>query len=174
MEYWAGKTNVVADALSRQNEDGGCLLAISIPHWDFVAAVRQTQSTDPEVQRIIKDLQFGEMLRPWEFQDGILRLKSKLYVPPHTALTATIIAMIHESCHEGYQRTLHRLSRDFYWSGMKRQVQDIVSNCSICQRNKTETLKPAGLLQPLPTPHHISYRWISSTGSHVHKEKMSS
>lgn len=120
-----------------------------------MAAVRETQSTDLEVQHIIKELQFGEVLGPWEFQDGTLRFKTKLYILPHTALTTTIISMIHESCHEGYQRTLHRLSRDFYWPGMKRQVQDIVSNCSICQRNKTETLKPAGLLQPLPTPHHI-------------------
>lgn len=62
--------------------------------------------------------------------------------------------MMHESCHEGYQRTLHRIRREFYLPGMKQQVQTFVSNCSTCQRNKTDTLKPGGLLQPLPIPHH--------------------
>lgn len=51
-----------------------------------------------------------------------------------------------------YQKTLQRAAADFYWPGMKRQVQDIVRTCAICQRNKAEHLQPAGLLQPLQVP----------------------
>lgn len=155
VEYKAGKSNIVADALSRQNEEEGSLMAISKPQWDFLAAIRESHYNNSEVQRIIQAVRTGEALGPWEYKDGILWFKSKLYLPPNSTLATPIIAMVHNSCHEGYQRTLHRLSRDFYWPGMKRQVQEWVSTCSTCQRNKTETLKPAGLLQPLPIPHHV-------------------
>lgn len=38
---------------------------------------------------------------------------------------------------------------------MKRDVQDFVARCEICQKNKSQTLSPTGLLQPLPIPHHV-------------------
>lgn len=57
--------------------------------------------------------------------------------------------------HSGYIYTYKRLSENIYWEGMKRDVQDFVARCDICQKNKSQTLSPAGLLQPLPIPHHV-------------------
>lgn len=38
---------------------------------------------------------------------------------------------------------------------MTRRVREFVKGCSTCQRNKSEHLHPAGLLQPLPIPHNV-------------------
>lgn len=57
------------------------------------------------------------------------------------------------AAHEGIQKTLCRLRRDFHLPGAKRLVQEFVKACLVCQRNKTEHLHPAGLLQPLEVPY---------------------
>ncbi|KAK1649459.1 hypothetical protein QYE76_067264 [Lolium multiflorum] len=41
------------------------------------------------------------------------------------------------------------LRADFYVPGDRAMVQDWVRSCETCQRNKTETLRPADVLQPL-------------------------
>ena len=41
------------------------------------------------------------------------------------------------------------LRRQYYWSGMKRHVEDFVRRCLMCQQVKAEHQKAAGLLQPL-------------------------
>jgi hypothetical protein len=46
--------------------------------------------------------------------------------------------------------------RTFWWPGWRRDVKAFVTSCDSCQRNKSSTLKPAGLLQPLDIPER---RW---------------
>ncbi|RVW35112.1 hypothetical protein CK203_085924 [Vitis vinifera] len=43
----------------------------------------------------------------------------------------------------------------FLWVGMKNDIKEFVEKCLVCQQNKTLTLSPAGLLQPLPIPDKI-------------------
>lgn len=59
---------------------------------------------------------------------------------------------VHEDGHEGVQRTMHRLHRDFHFPNMRRQVQDLVHACNTCQHYKFEHVHSAGLLMPLPVP----------------------
>ena len=35
---------------------------------------------------------------------------------------------------------------------MKKDIKEHIKNCETCQRIKVDTIKPAGLLQPLPIP----------------------
>ena len=48
------------------------------------------------------------------------------------------------------ERTLALLSRSFHWPKMKEDVEAYVKTCHVCQVDKTERKKEAGLLQPLP------------------------
>ena len=53
--------------------------------------------------------------------------------------------------HPGRDRTYLKLSRYFYWPGMRSTVKDFVKSCDRCQRVKGSQTK-AGLLQSLPVP----------------------
>ena len=76
----------------------------------------------------------------------------RLYIPSSSPLLQEIVAAVHDDGHEGVQRTMHRLRRDFHFPNMRRLVQDFVRACATCQRYKSEHLHPAGLLMPLPIP----------------------
>ena len=59
--------------------------------------------------------------------------------------------------HSGYLKTLQKAKRDWYWQGMKQDIKEHIKQYDICQRIKNETVKPAGLLQPLPILHRPWY-----------------
>jgi hypothetical protein len=40
----------------------------------------------------------------------------------------------------------------FFWDGMKQDIYNFVAECDVCQRNKGETVKSSGTLQPLSIP----------------------
>jgi len=48
--------------------------------------------------------------------------------------------------HLGYERTVKRARRDFYWKGMKKDVKNFIHECSVCQQNKYDTFSPTSLL----------------------------
>ena len=66
--------------------------------------------------------------------------------------------------HLGVAKTLQMLQRFFWWPNMQKDVTSYISTCASCQRNKSSTTKPHGLLQPLPIPPHLGIlsQWISS------------
>lgn len=76
----------------------------------------------------------------------------------HTALREQLIQHAHDTPvrgHSGYDKTLYRARRNFYWLKMKQQIRQYIRECHICQQAKHETMAPGGSLQPLPVPDHI-------------------
>ena len=59
---------------------------------------------------------------------------------------------ISSGLHSGRDRMYERISRAFYWFGMKRDVEKYATSCVNCQQNKALHMKTAGMLQPLPVP----------------------
>jgi len=57
--------------------------------------------------------------------------------------------------HDGVIKTLKRLSTNFYWQHMRKEIKDFVARCLVCQQTKYSTSKPSGLLQPLPIPSNV-------------------
>jgi hypothetical protein len=155
VEYKPGATNAVADALSRRDTVEGALLALSSPRFDFIGKLRQAQLEHPALVALQGELAAGTRTAPWALVDGMVQFAGRLYIPADSPLLQEIVGAIHEDGHEGVQRTLHRLRRDFHFPNMKQVVQDRVRTCEVCQRYKSEHQHPAGLLLPLPIPQGV-------------------
>lgn len=79
-------------------------------------------------------------------------------VPTNQELRQQILHHFHDSVvggHSGVYRTWVRLNNNFSWTGMKSDVQNYVAACDTCQRVKSDSRRPSGLLQPLPIPNQV-------------------
>jgi hypothetical protein len=81
----------------------------------------------------------------------------RVVIPNSTPIKSHIMREFHDAPmagHPGIDRTMHAITRIFWWPGMERDVTQYVKACDLCQRNKATNQKPSGLLQPLPVPTH--------------------
>ena len=89
----------------------------------------------------------------------MLWYKDRLYLCKNSQLKQKILMELHTSPlggHSGFLKTYHRVKKEFFWDGLKSDIQKFVAECLVCQQNKVETIKTPGLLQPLSIP---SQRW---------------
>lgn len=152
VEYRLGKLNVYADALSRRDEEAPAVCALSGPEFQLFDTLRAELLQDPQAMELRAKLQADTAAKGWMEVDGLLLYKGKVFVPDASPLWPQLLADAHEGGHEGAQKTLHRWRASFYSPHAVRRVREFVRGCSTCQRNKSEHLHPAGLLQPLPVP----------------------
>ncbi|XP_071678170.1 uncharacterized protein [Lolium perenne] len=165
VEYRPGRLNTVADALSRRDVDdtadaptvGAALCIHSGPSFAFIDEVRRATATAADAQQLRQRLADGELAAPWRLDEGLLLHGRRIFVPDHGDLRHQALSLAHSAGHEGVQKTLHRLRDDFYIPGDGALVRDWVRACVTCQRNKTETLRPVGLLQPLDVPFQYAH-----------------
>ena len=158
VEFRAGRENLVADALSRQEDttEKGTLWAIYTPIVNWADQLKDSYKTDPEIQTIMQLLDqetIGSL--KYHLRGGILYYKQRVYISKFSPIKEAIMNYIHDSLasgHTGFERTLKRARRDFFWVGMKSDIQTYIRHCEVCQRAKRENTKPLGLLQPLPIP----------------------
>ena len=162
VEYRPGRLNTVADALSRRDAtdedsapEGTALCIRSGPSFALFDTIRQATAAAPDAQLLRQQLEAGELEAPWRLAEGLLLHGRRIFVPDHDDLRHQVLLLAHSSGHEGIQKTLHRLRADFYVPGDRALVRDWVRSCEVCQRNKTETLRPAGMLQPLEVPSQV-------------------
>jgi hypothetical protein len=125
------------------------------PSFALIDDIRRATSTAEDAQGLRQCLDAGEVEAPWCLADGLLLHGCRLFVPDHSDLRHQVLSLAHSAGHEGVQKTLHRLRVDFFIPGDHALVQAWVRSCVTCQSNKTETLRPAGLLQPLDVPSQV-------------------
>jgi hypothetical protein len=94
-------------------------------------------------------------------RDGLWRYGELIILPDDDTLRDRCMTLHHSgpsTGHPGCTNILELIQRQFWWPTIRRDVNDFVAKCLLCQTNKSQTQKPAGLLQPLPIP---EYPWQS-------------
>jgi hypothetical protein len=150
VEYKPCSSNVVADALSRQDsETKGSLLSLMAPTFQVFDDLQQELDVDPAVQKLRGEAQAGKHDGKWKVVDGLLTVVGHVYGTTSCVHVQMHLVAAHNAGHEGMEKTLHRLHADFYIPGSHMEVRKFIRAYAICQRNKVEHLHPVGLLQPL-------------------------
>jgi hypothetical protein len=95
----------------------------------------------------------ASIVKPYKMHDGLLMYGDKIVVPPE--FRTQILEQHHDNKlagHQGYQRTLDLLRREFYWENMTKDTMEWTQSCVTCQRMKASNKQPTGMLRPLEIP----------------------
>ena len=176
LKYEPGKTNVVADALSRKPDlqdsanpapvfidrnspeaaQYAIVNAIELLGSNLVDEVKAAQQKDELCLAIIKDPRCAEnsSLR-LQMIGGALRHNDLLFVPGNQELKSKILYEAHDSPtagHGGQAKTLWLVTTYYWWPKMGEDIKRYIEHCNRCQHVKASTRPPLGKLQPLPRP----------------------
>jgi Integrase zinc binding domain len=88
-------------------------------------------------------------------KNGLIYKNDRLYIPGYPDVKKLILEEFHQGPggrHMGYKKTLAKVAKAYYWEKMPQSMQKFVQTCDICQRIKSSTQKPFGMLNPIPPP----------------------
>ena len=121
--------------------------------YEIISLLRK-QRKQPDF-KVPKDMVFKISNYRWDRKEKLLYRKivdtERLCIPNTGVLRVNRLLEAHDiplGGHFGREKTLANLARNFFWSGMTKDVEDFVKSCSNCQRNKTVKRAPIGLLYP--------------------------
>ncbi|MCO5553817.1 hypothetical protein L7F22_007343 [Adiantum nelumboides] len=144
-----GKHNQVEYALSHRPH---CNVVSVASHNDLTSMVDE-YATDPNLCDVMSAIALGKMQEPYVVQDGYLLYGSWLCVTK--SLREKVMYESHAppyAGHRGIWATMNAIETYFFGPTMRKNIQEYVSQCIICQKVKFDHGKQPGLLQPLPLP----------------------
>ncbi|GJT66732.1 putative mitochondrial protein [Tanacetum coccineum] len=157
IQYRPRRENGAADALSRRGKEVE-LKQTSVTTVGLPDQLLQDLKKDSELEALRLSLETNA--KGMEGYSSVvveIRYRGSLVVP-NVEWIPRIFAEFHGGTmggHEGTQKTYHRMARELYWVGMRRDVAKLVAECGVCQKNKYSNRSPAGLLQPLELPFRV-------------------
>ncbi|GJS35292.1 putative reverse transcriptase domain-containing protein [Tanacetum coccineum] len=163
IRYHPGKSNVVADALSRKERIKPLrvralviTIDLDIPK-QFLEA--QTEARKPENLdakdvggMLIETLRESDNPRKERLEpraDGTLCLNNISWLPCYGDLRTLIMHEFHKlkySVHSGFDKMYQDMNKLYLWPNMKADISTYVSNCLTCLKVKAKHQKPSGLL----------------------------
>lgn len=132
---------------------------ISRPFWQDFTTLDKEIKVDPELPRIINDLQANPNPHSlYTLEQGRLCYKGELVIPTNSPWIPKLITGFHstpQGRHSKIYCTYRRLGQSLYWKGMRGIVTNFVAAGAVCQRSKYQASFLASLLQPLLIPNAI-------------------
>lgn len=132
-----------------------------LPPTSFERQLRAAYLKDPFAAKTIKALKdktnnLPDNLQHFRYSDqGLLLLNDLVYLPRDTEVQQEVLKLYHDNPmagHFGADKTFLAVSKDYYHPRLRGIVNEYVSQCLACSRNKASTHKPHGRLEPLPIP----------------------
>lgn len=162
IQYVEGKSNAVADELSRRSdhqEEESSTPSGELHHMSIQASLLADVWEAYKRDSVYIEEQKKKDRAPsdrFQLRGGFLfRGENRLYVPNDEALKARILHECHDSKisgHLGTEKTIERVKQRFYWPAMDKEIRRYVGTCDQCQRNKPSHQATMELMQPLPIP----------------------
>jgi hypothetical protein len=179
--YKKGKQNVVADALSRKDEDVEAFLcAISIIQPDWIIEARDEWKNDEKVWTLIQRLQQDSSASDtFTWKNDSLWYKDRLYLCKNSQLKQKVLLELHTSPvggHSGFLKTYHRVKKDFFGMALKLMFKGLWQNVWFANKIRWKQLRPQVFYNHYPSQVSVGRRfpWISSQGYRSLKERVSS
>ncbi|QRW07680.1 Transposon Tf2-1 polyprotein [Ceratobasidium sp. AG-Ba] len=125
------------------------------PDHDLEQLIQEAYIADEYTQKVIKALEENGKVKHWEWEDGLLQYKGKIWIPNNKSIHKLVIESRHDNVaagHPGQFRTYELLNHKYIWASMRKSVNDYVTNCESCIRNKHSNQVPPGLLNPIEAP----------------------
>ena len=142
------------------NDQAQGVLGSLVATPSLLSRVIESQGQDTKIVAIKDMVQTSSGDEGWTIHaDGRLRYRGRVVVPQLADLREEILREFHCSCFTilpGVKKMYRDLRCQYYWSGMKRHIGDIVRRCLTCQQVKAEHQKPTGLLQPFEV---VEWKW---------------
>ncbi|GKF27434.1 putative reverse transcriptase domain-containing protein [Tanacetum coccineum] len=149
IRYHPGKTNVVADALSKKERE---------PPLRTEARKPENIKNEDVRGMLIENAKFPEMIREQKLEpraDGTLCLNGRSWLPCYGDLRTVIMHESHKSkysIHPGSDKMYQDMKKLYWWPNMKANIATYVNKCLTCAKVKAEHQRPSGLLVQSNTP----------------------
>eukprot|EP00798_Chlamydomonas_sp_ICE-L_P005195 gene5195-biopygen12247 len=157
-----GPKNVVPDALSRNPiHKLNVLTTQVVTPPDLKREIEACAPSDPIYSKH-KMLAINGRSQKYEWRDGLLWFKTRVYIPDYEPLYTKLLHEAHDvrvSGHLGVDKTLARIAPHYYWPRMGDTIQRYIRTCESCQQIKCPNKVPIGLIQSLPTPDNRFDTW---------------
>ena len=101
----------------------------------YLDKVKKAHRRDPQLQRIMFEVQQGQSRNFVIDGEGVLHLGTRLCALNVDELRKEIMEEAHFSAysvHLGSTKMYHNLKDTYWWNGMKRDIVEFVSKCLTC------------------------------------------
>jgi hypothetical protein len=103
--------------------------------------IRTAQLSDNETIRSREEVKKGVQSDFHVAGDGMLKFRNQVCIPNDVGLKRVILSEVHQSLytvHPGNTKMYQDLRKNYWWKGMKKDIEQYVEQCLTCQQVKVE------------------------------------